>query len=175
MISNHFRHNAGRGTIGQAVLVFLGVGLVIGIASVGALVWQSAVEQSTASVRDAAGALDSLRERLGPKPPYVEVVVRGQEHDTEINHTIEPAEPAPIMSLHGLAWDPSSKRLIRASMPYWAYRLSRVKARLVQRLVGDFDRQLGLDVTLPDLERLGPGLVLDYREPGGRRVIVWAD
>jgi hypothetical protein len=165
----------GRTTFGQAVLVFLAVGLVIGVASIWALVWQSSVQETFPTAREATRELDAARQRFGSARPYIEVVRMGGQAETVVHHDAEPSQPAPIITLRGIAWDPASRRLVRASTPYWAYKLSLAKARVVQRLVGDFDGRLGIDLTLPELEPLGPGLVLDLRDPDGGRIIVWAE
>jgi hypothetical protein len=34
---------------------------------------------------------------------------------------------------------------------------------------------MSLNVTADELERHGPGLILDYTTPGGERVLVWAE
>ncbi|HEY7170227.1 MAG TPA: hypothetical protein VH417_05225 [Vicinamibacterales bacterium] len=80
-----------------------------------------------------------------------------------------------INAMHVLAYDPGARKLLNVSVPGWLLRMaSRGHARLkiseteiLQRL----DGQIGLD----DLERHGPGLVLDTTDLNGRRLLIWTE
>jgi hypothetical protein len=78
--------------------------------------------------------------------------------------TVKPA------NLHVLAWDPDETRLARITLPFWVLRFGRRKLDFLNHRGFSFE-QLNLDV--PELERIGPALVIDYRTPHGERVLIW--
>lgn len=117
---------------------------------------------------------DGLRRRFPATHPYITVVRNG--HGTAIvHHDVEPATPGRIKTVQGVAWDLVSGRRVSVSTPYWVFQASRWKAKALGSVVKPFDQQLGLDIELPDLSPLGPGLVLDQRYPDGRRMLVWTE
>jgi len=87
---------------------------------------------------------------------------------------LERPHPASIRIARGIDWSPGLRRLVYLSTPYWVFKATRWKAKALTGIVRPFHEQLGLDFELPDLERLGPGLVLDERYEG-RRVVVWTE
>ena len=117
---------------------------------------------------------DAVRRRFADKPPYV-TVVRDGHLGTEVRRELEPVTPARIETVKGIAWRPASGRRVSVSTPYWVFQATRWKAKVLSAIVRPFHQQLGLEVELPDLAPLGPGLVLDERYPDGRRVIVWTE
>jgi len=71
------------------------------------------------------------------------------------------------------AWNPEDERLVRLSLPFWLLRFTPDKMRTSRR-EGRFDmHELQLDI--PELERIGPALVLDYRNQDGVRVLLWTE
>jgi hypothetical protein len=70
-----------------------------------------------------------------------------------------------------LAWEPEKQRLVRVTLPFWMLRLGRHNLRIAR------DRQsfdLGrLNIDVDELERIGPTLVIDFRNQDGVRVLVW--
>jgi hypothetical protein len=152
----------------------LGVVMCIGL-GLGVLV----LSQSSFDLRPMDGAamnheFDRLRERFPATRPYV-TVVRDGHATAVVHHDVEPATPGRITTVQGVAWDPASGRRVSVSTPYWVFQATRWKAMAVGTVVKRFDQRLGLDIELPDLAPLGPGLVLDERSPGGRRVLVWTE
>jgi hypothetical protein len=74
-------------------------------------------------------------------------------------------------SLMVQAWDPEQERLVRLSLPFWLLRLGPEQMRVSRREHGFDFHQLELDIN--ELERIGPALVLDYRNQDGVRVLLW--
>jgi len=74
-------------------------------------------------------------------------------------------------SLFVLAFDPDDERIVKVSIPFW---LLRFKSR------GTIDFNSGrleledLKLTVEDLERFGPTLIVDHKSTGGERVLVWS-
>ena len=70
-----------------------------------------------------------------------------------------------------LAWDPHDERLVRVALPFWMLRMHKAKVDL-SRDGTSFDLE-HLQLDGEELERIGPALLFDYREPHGARVLVW--
>jgi len=82
-----------------------------------------------------------------------------------------PSAPLPSSSLMVQAWKPDDERLVRLSLPFWLLKFSPDQLR-VSGDRGDFDlHELQLDIE--QLARIGPALVLDYRNQDGVRVLLW--
>lgn len=91
----------------------------------------------------------------------------------------ELAEAAPpaqrIDALRVLAYDTRARKLVHVTIPFWLLRLlpSKHFSFLDDNGIDiDSDR---VRLTLDDLERRGPGLVLDTRDRRGSEVLVWTE
>lgn len=82
-----------------------------------------------------------------------------------------PSASFPSSSLMVQAWKPDDERLVRLSLPFWLLKFSPDHLR-VSGARGDFDLH-GLQLDIAQLERIGPSLVLDYRNQDGVRVLLW--
>jgi hypothetical protein len=84
-------------------------------------------------------------------------------------------EPASLTGLRVLAWGPRDKKLVRLTLPMWLLRLSgRQGVSLSDRDV-PLSANMNLRVTADELERHGPGLILNFTTTTGERVLVWAE
>jgi hypothetical protein len=79
-----------------------------------------------------------------------------------------------FVALHWVDYDPLARKLVRADIPEWLLRIASAddRVRLANLDVVQKDNEL---ITLEDLERHGPGLILDVNVPQGRQVIVWIE
>jgi hypothetical protein len=120
--------------------------------------------------QEARFAFDDVLAGVASREPLVDV----DDADIVVHRT--PERPRrPISAMHLLAYDPGAGKLVNVTVPGWLLRLAgRGRARMkisetevVQRL----DGQIGLD----DLERHGPGVVLDTTDLNGRRVLIWTE
>lgn len=84
-----------------------------------------------------------------------------------------PTSPTSPTSLMVQAWDPERERLVRLSLPFWLLRFGPEHMRASKREHGFDFHQLQLDIA--ELERIGPALVLDYRNQDGVRVLLWTE
>lgn len=80
-----------------------------------------------------------------------------------------------LEAIRVLAYDPNARKLVRVSIPFWLLRLAPSKRLSFLDDNGiDFDTDK-VHVTLDDLERRGPGLVLDQQDRRGSHVLVWTE
>lgn len=78
-----------------------------------------------------------------------------------------------LTTLHILAFDDGEGRLVRVDVPFWLLRLKSGPISFSSYADGFDDRRVRLSVE--DIERRGPGIVLDLVEPNQGRVLIWAE
>lgn len=166
------RHSSS--TVWRPLAALLVAVILIGLGLAVLVLLQSSLDLRSSDAAAVDREFEAVRRRFADKPPYV-TVVRGGHLGTDVRHELEPATPARIETVKGIAWHPASGRRISVSTPYWVFQATRWKARALGAIVRPFHQQLGLEVELPDLAPLGPGLVLDERYPDGRRIVVWTE
>jgi hypothetical protein len=127
-----------------------------------------------ASVESADREFEQVRTRFAGKPALIEI----NEDDWGHPRIHQPPEAAathpPLQTLHVMAWNEREGRLVRLDLPFWILRLNaRSKSYILSRNeFGDLER---LNITSEDLERFGPGLLVDHRGRRGERVLVWTE
>lgn len=78
-------------------------------------------------------------------------------------------------TLHVLAYDTRANKLVNVSIPMWLLRLAPSNKFSFMKDNGiDFDSD-HLRLTMDDLERRGPGLLLDQADRRGSQVLVWTE
>lgn len=162
----------------RAWLLWLAVGFIgfaAGMAALSTMMmsrWTKLYETTSA---DAERRMSEARGALGEGPPYLEVGAAGE---MVVRRELERAEPTDLRKLHLLGWDPAREQLVEIEFPWWFVRLKMSEhlnlGTLASALAGDW-RHLDLKVTEDDLERLGPGLVLDHRRADGGRLLLWTE
>jgi len=119
---------------------------------------QKAFDSTLASFKDprALIELDSF-DRPHPARPFSEL----------------PTSPTKPSDLWILAFDADRERLVKVSLPFWILRMGRRKMDIMSSGDRSFDlERLNLDV--PELERIGPAVIIDFRRSGsGEHVLVW--
>jgi hypothetical protein len=73
--------------------------------------------------------------------------------------------------LYVLAFDPDDERIVKVTIPFW---LLRLKSQGTIDFNGGNLELEDLKLTVEDLERFGPTLIVDHKSPGGDRVLVWS-
>ena len=131
------------------ILCVLGV---VAMAGAGFYFFSKHVQTSAASPARAASEFEVVKERFRDQKPLIELDDRGQFLRSN------PGRPEP------------SK--VRVSIPFWLLRLKLGGATV------DFNGgRLQLEdmkLSVEDLERLGPALIVDHATADGERVLVWS-
>ena len=126
------------------------------------------MEKSTGGEAEAIQAIDAVKARFPPRPALVEIV-DPINADIRINRPSD-ASRTPISTVHIVNWKSETGELVRADVPLWLMQFSTV----------NIASQLGIApekfrLTVRDIERYGPGIVVDYASQGAFRVLVWVD
>ena len=150
----------------------IGVAIVAGafsmLAATTAFYAFRALDTRTATEADSAGEFQAIRARFGTRPPLIEVVDPARA-DLRINRSTE-ADPRPVSTLHVVTWEGEDRRLLKTEVPIWLMRFSSI--HLLSQLGVTPDR---FNITVQDIERYGPGVVIDYNQPEKKRVLIWVD
>ena len=152
---------------GVAVLVvFIGIGAIIAVTA-----WfQQNLQVETRTAAAAEQEFDAVRKQFADRLPLLEM------HDGRPRFTAEhdqpaPASPARLESLNVLAWDPDDQHLARVAIPFWLVRMKAEPFRFSAYASGFDDR---IDLRPQDIEKYGPGIILDTQRDSGARVLLWA-
>jgi len=124
---------------------------------------ESATEQFTRARARLAGQRALIEIAPGDEPVvHRDLVMKGAAR-----HRLE--------SIRVLAYDRRAGKLVRVSIPFWLL-------RLVPSNHFSFLNDNGIEIdservrlTIDDLERRGPGLVLDTRDRRGSEVLIWTE
>jgi hypothetical protein len=152
--------------LGVVVLGILGV-----IALAGAGLWfvKSHVDIRSTTVTAASSDFQTVRERFAAQKPLVVL----DEHGNFLQaNTDRPTSNQPPQTLNVMVFDPREERVVRLDLPFW---LLRLKMRGTRIDVGGSNVDLAkLRLTVEDLERYGPTLILDQQGHNGERVLIWS-
>jgi hypothetical protein len=155
-----------------AIVALFVLGLV-GLVGAGFWFVSRHVQVEPATALSAERRFQEARDRFKGSPP---LIVIEDEHALRprmtLNRTRKPAGGR-VERLSLMAWDPDEDRLVSVSLPMWLLRLGGEGGRL---RFGDEEIDLGrANLTVADLERYGPGLILDHKDERGVRVLLWAE
>jgi hypothetical protein len=149
------------------------VGILALIAIVGAGFFFVSRHIDTAAVTpaDAAAAIETERARFGGQTPIIEL----DEHGQFVRTHTEGRDGGPVerpANLYLLAYNPADARIVRFRLPFWVLR-TRAGGGAVEVEGTRLDLQ-DLKLTVDDLERYGPALLVDHQAPDGQHVLVWS-
>jgi hypothetical protein len=156
----------------RALMIVAGLLILVVILGAGAGIWffTTAINVGEADEASAAREFDHVRERFAGVKPVIEI------QDEEPVVVRRPSEEAPMVRLSSfriIAWDPDDGRVARIEIPFWLLRLKSGPIEIATD-GGPFGGE-SLGITVEELERLGPTLVLDFTDVNGDRVIAWTE
>jgi hypothetical protein len=128
-------------------------------------------ETHSATVASATREFESAKARFRGQKPLVELDRDGgvTRANTGQAATTDARAPEHVVVM---AFDPGEERIVRVTLPFWLLRLKNRHGSI------DFNgKQMDLEdlkLTVADLERYGPTLIIDQTSPDGTRVLVWS-
>ncbi len=156
--------------------ILLGVLLLLGIVAVGAIVltvsWFRQNMTITESTSEAATRqFDDVRARFPGQQPLIQLVDGRPQYVAE--RASQSPTAAPLTTLHVIAFDNDEGKVVSFSLPFWILRLKSGPIRISAYQQGWDDR--GVSFRIEDIERHGPGIIVDTAERGQGRVLIWAE
>src|SRR5262245_36570144 len=155
------------------LIVMVGVAVVGGLAYV--VYQQFAIKQSVVAPAAAAKQLDELRAQFHTSP-RLQLTWKDDGHpDVKYVRPETPSHVA-LTAMHVAAFDPKEKHLVRVTVPFWLIRLAPEGKMQVNgaEVLNHVDTPSGR-LTPDDIEALGPGLLIDDKQPDGTQVIIWTE
>lgn len=154
--------------VGIAVVGILGL---IAVAGAGFYFVSQHIETKRATAAAASEEFDAVKASFTTQKPIIELDRDGGFLKA---HTDRPptAHATTPHQLHILAFDPSDGRIVRFSLPFWLLKMKAGNATI--DLNGNRMDLEDLRLTVADLERLGPALIVDHKAQDGERVLVWS-
>jgi len=147
-------------------LVTVAVVGVVALMGTGAFIILSNLRITRPAASTLEARFDEVRRRFPTRPPLIQVddALRRRVH---VNH---PPDSAPLRRLDRfeiLAWQAEDEKLVQTRAPVWMMRFSMLN------LLSEFGLAPGsLRLTVDDVQRYGPGVVIDFISPKGDRVLV---
>jgi type II secretory pathway pseudopilin PulG len=152
-------------------IVVVGILCVIAVAGVGLYFFSQHVQTHAASSTNAAREFEQIEARFKGQKPLIELDDRGHYLRANTDRNPPPNPKAPD-ALNVLAFDPDDGRIVKISIPFWLLRMK------MRGTTIDFNgRKMDLEdlkLTVEDLERFGPTLIVDHKQTTGERVLVWS-
>jgi tetratricopeptide (TPR) repeat protein len=150
-------------------LAFCVLGLLL-VAGAGVYYVSRHISMQQMSSPTALRTFDEARGRFEGGQPLIEVDNLERARETRPIAQL-PTSPVKPTEMRILAWDPEDQQLAQITLPFWLLRFGRQRIEVLDRREGFDLEQMPFDV--PELERIGPALVLDHRSPDGERVLIW--
>ena len=152
--------------IGVAIVaVFLGIGAIIAVTAY----FSNNVVVSTSSSGQADEEFEKIRQRFKGQLPLIEL----KDGNAVRSNPRTATGSGGLTTLHILAWDSDEEKLATVNVPWWVLRLKSGPIRFSSYTTGLDDD--GVKLTPEDIERGGPGIILEATGRRGERVLLWAD
>ena len=156
--------------------IVLGILFVFVVLAIGGVIFMVAFVQNNMSITEmsATSADDEfgkVRARFAGQQPLIQLVDGRPEYVAE--RAGASSSSAPLKTMHVMAWDDDEQKLVSFSLPFWLLRLKSGPIQLSAYSQGWDDR--GVSFRIEDLEKHGPGLLMDVNERPDGRVIIWVE
>jgi hypothetical protein len=148
-------------------LIFLGIGAIY--ATVTYVQNHFEVAQHS-SEEDVARAFGDVHKRFGDRPAFME----WKDDRPVVNEAVMKASgtPTTLTTLHVVAYNDDDGNLMKMDIPFWLLRLKKGPINLGAR-TGDWSDRV--KITVEDLERYGPGIILEASPRDRGRALLWAE
>lgn len=142
--------------------------VVAALAGTGAYFVFRHMETRAGGEADAMQAIEAVKARFGSRPPLVEIA-DPRRADIRINRPVE-SSAVHVDTIHIINWKSETREVARTEVPLWLMRFSTVN---IASQLGIAPAQFRL--TVSDIERYGPGIIVDYGSAGEFRMLVWVE
>ena len=151
------------------VIAGLVVCAIVALVAVGAWFFTSALERSHLDAAAADLSFEQVRDQFRGQEPVLLM---------EANRPVlarQPPSESPardLQRLHMMGWDDDRQVLAHVTLPFW---LVRMKPGKINLSVSGGAPNMRLALTVEELERYGPALVLDHTADDGAHVLIWTE
>ena len=154
--------------VGVAVFCTLALVAVVGAAF---FYMSRHIETRSATASSADTEFAAIKAGFPGQRPLIELDRQGKFLRANMDRPT-PAKKTTPDELCVMAFDPSDGRMVRVNIPFWILRMKAGNATV--DLNGNRMDLEDLRLTVHDLERKGPSLIVDHQAGDGERVLVWS-
>ena len=152
-------------------LVVVCILAVVAMAGAGFYFFSQHFDAQAATPAKAGVQFEQVRSQFREQKPLIELDERGRFVRSNPDRPASQTTKVPAQ-LYVLAFDPDDERIVKVTIPFWLLRFKSRGAR-VDFNGGRLDLE-DLKLTVEDLERFGPTLIVDHKASSGERVLVWS-
>jgi hypothetical protein len=154
--------------VGICVVGFL---CVVAVAAAGVYFFSQHIDTREISPTSASREFEEIRARFADQKPLIELDERGHLLRSNPDRATSGNPPHP-KDINVLAFDPDDNRLVKVTIPFWLLRL-KMRGTTIDFNGSKMDLE-DLKLTVEELERFGPTLIVDHKTSSGERVLVWS-
>jgi len=147
---------------------------VVAVAGAGFYFFTHHIQTHEASPTAASRDFDEVRRRFAGQKPLVELDSHGNFVKSNPDRPSASSGHTPEQ-LNVLAYDTDDAgtgRVVRVTIPFWLLRIKTGNGHV--NFNGNRMNLDDLKLSVQDLERYGPTLIVDHRSSDGKRVLVWS-
>ena len=153
-------------------IVVVGTLGVVAMAGVGLYYFSQHIDTKSVSPANAVRDFEQVKARFTGQKPLIELDERGRSLRSHTDRT-PPSIPKSPESINVMAFDSDDGRIVRVNIPFWLIRM-KMRGTTID-FNGNHMNLEDLKLTVEDLERFGPTLIVDHRSASGERVLVWSE
>jgi hypothetical protein len=115
------------------------------------------------------------RERFAGQQPLIEMTGESGDQEVKVHRSAGAARKSELQTLRVMVYDAHEGRIVHVDLPFWLIRLM-PSGRMseVSGAGSGFSFESG-HITVDDLERHGPGLVMDARDNKDAQILIWTE
>jgi hypothetical protein len=156
--------------------IVIGVLVLIVVVAIGAIaltaIWfRQNLTITRGSEETATKQFEEVRGRYPGQQPLIQLVDGRPQY--VVDRASESPSRTPLTSIHVLAFDRDEGNTVSFSLPFWLLRMKSGPIRISAYQQGWDDR--GVSFRVEDIEKHGPGIIVDVAERGEGRVLIWAE
>jgi len=152
-------------------VVIVGLGLIAGLV---VMVKRQVNVQTVASAEAGEAQFQQQLARFAGQKALIELPEEGRDVEPVVHREMATHVTGRVSAVQVWVWVPRDRRLVRFTLPMWTLRLGGNGPIELHTGEGSF-RTMTLKVTAEDVDRSGPGLVLEHTGRRGERLLVWSE
>ena len=156
--------------------IVIGILVLFGVLAIGGMVltavwFRNNITITRGSDDTVTKQFEEVRARFPGQEPLIKLVDGHPQYDAE--RATQGATAAALNRIHVLAYDRDEGNTVSFSLPFWVLRMKSGPIRISAYQQGWDDR--GVSFRVEDIEKHGPGIIVDAIEPNEGRVLIWAE
>jgi uncharacterized protein YneF (UPF0154 family) len=153
------------------VVIFV---MLVGAGLLGGLIYvvTRQVKVQTMSAPGGQEEFDRMLAALAGQKPFIELPAPGTQGEVVVHREMATGDTGSISVLHVRVWSVRDRKLVNLDLPFWLMRLTGNKPITLN--AGSL-RRVTLTVTPEEIDRRGPGLILNWTGDRGERLLVWTE